>query len=208
MKQLLLVSLLLCLSFQVGACSRGPESTTQAAKEPALTDSALKDKIEANINTDADLRAANLSVSADADHNKATVSGTVESEALRSKAVQMAKDAHPGVTLEDKIDVKPREIARSDYTADLAHQEVEKAKANKETVGDSLDDAWIHSKIVAKLIADLHTPELKINVDVDKNVVTLRGAVDSLQQKQEAERISKETDGVKRVNNRLTISKG
>ena len=84
---------------------------------------------------------------------------------------------------------------------------MEKAKSSNETVGSSIDDAWIHAKIVAKLATDSKTPERKINVDVNHNVVTLRGTVDSPDQKQEAERIARETDGVKQVNNQLRVAK-
>src|SRR5207244_5612014 len=38
------------------------------------------------------------------------------------------------------------------YTEEQARAEREKAKANKETIGQSFEDAWIHAKIVAKLI--------------------------------------------------------
>ena len=206
MKQVFVLVLLLCLSFQV-ACTRGPE----AARETRLTDSELKDQIQERLNSDADLRAANLDVSADAEHNMVTLSGTVTSEALRTKAVDMAKATHPGLTVQDKIDVKPqeaaKEVSRSDYTPEYARQERERAKANNETVGDSIDDAWIHSKIVAQLIADKDTPEHKINVDVNNNVVTLRGWVSNAEQKQEAERIAAQTEGVKRVNNQLKIGR-
>jgi osmotically-inducible protein OsmY len=37
-------------------------------------------------------------------------------------------------------------------------------------------------------------------------VVTLKGAVDNAQQKQEAEQIARETEGVKRVLNQLTVT--
>ena len=75
-------------------------------------------------------------------------------------------------------------------------------------MASSIDDAWIHAKIVAKLVTDMKTPERKINVDVNNNVVTLRGTVDTAQQKQKTERIARDTDGVKQVNNQLRVSKG
>lgn len=210
MKQLFVLVLLLCVSFQV-ACTKTPDSTQAAREERTLTDSQLKDQIQERINSDAELRAADLSIKADAEHNMATLSGTVASEALRTRATDMAKAVHPGLTVEDKIDVKPqdidREVSRSEYTPEHARHEVEKARANKETVGDSIDDAWIHSKIVAKLVADKDTPEHKINVDVTNNVVTLRGWVDNAKERQEAERIATETEGVKRVNNQLKVGR-
>src|SRR5438093_11331847 len=101
MKPLLLSILLVSLSFQL-ACTRGSESTTQAAREErSLTNTDLKDQIQTRINSDAQLRDANLSVTADAERNTATLSGTVESEALKMKAVQMAKAAHPGLNVTD-----------------------------------------------------------------------------------------------------------
>ena len=60
---------------------------------------------------------------------------------------------------------------------------------------------------VSKLIADTKTPEHKINVDVNDNVVTLRGTVDTVAQQNEAERLARETDGVKRVVNQLKVAK-
>jgi hyperosmotically inducible protein len=98
-------------------------------------------------------------------------------------------------------------MTRSEYTPEMARAEVERARRHRETVGGTLDDAWIHAKIVGQLIGDSETPERKINIDVDNGVVTLRGTVDSMQQKEEAARIAKETEGVKRVNNRLSVSK-
>jgi osmotically-inducible protein OsmY len=204
-KKLFVLSLLLCLFFQV-ACTKGTESTTQAAREQQkMSDSDLKGMIEQKINSDAQLRAANLSVSADVDHNNVTLSGKVESEALRTRAVELARSAYPGLTVTDKIDVTPREVTRSEYTREQAQAEIDRARANKETVGSSVDDAWIHSKIVAKFLTDWNTPERKINVDVDNNIVTLRGTVDTMKEKQEAERVARDTDGVKRVVNQLRV---
>src|SRR6267142_4456062 len=91
------------------------------------------------------------------------------------------------------------------YTEEQAREERERAKANKETIGQSLEDAWIHTKIVAKLIGDSKTPERKINVDVVNGDVTLRGEVDSADAKAEAERVAKETEGVKKVTNQLKV---
>ncbi len=98
------------------------------------------------------------------------------------------------------------EQTRGNYSERQAQEEREKAKANQETIGDTLDDAWIHTKIVAKLITNSTTPERKINVDVVKNVVTLRGTVDTAEEKAAAEKIAKDTDGVTKVVNQLKVA--
>jgi osmotically-inducible protein OsmY len=91
------------------------------------------------------------------------------------------------------------------YTEEQGRQERERAKANKETIGQSLDDAWVHAKVVTKLIGDTKTPERNINVDVVDGTVTLRGQVETAEAKTEAERDAKDTDGVKKVVNELKV---
>lgn len=91
------------------------------------------------------------------------------------------------------------------YSEEQAREERARAKENKETVGDTLEDAWIHTKIVAQLIGDSKTPERKINVDVVNNAVTLRGTVDTAEARAEAERIAKGTEGVTKVTNQLKV---
>jgi osmotically-inducible protein OsmY len=57
---------------------------------------------------DEQVRTADLSVRADVTKNEVTLSGTVDSEAVRSRAVELAKTAHVGVVVNDKMTVKPR----------------------------------------------------------------------------------------------------
>ena len=180
-------------------------ASVETGKAAKMSDSELESRIKSRLNEDPALRAADLSVSANVDQNEVRLSGNVESEALRMKAVELARGAHPGLVVTDKIDVHPRELSRAEYTDDRAADERRKAKDVGDTIGSSADDAWIHSKIVATRSGNTTTPERKINVDVDNNVVTLRGTVDTAEQKAEAGRVAKETGGVKRVNNLLKV---
>lgn len=205
MKKFCMICLLLLVSLQFG-CTRDIDRT-EAAKETRITDNQLEEKVMARINSNPDLKADHISVDADAEHNRVTLSGTVGSEALRMQAVQIAKGSHPGLVVDDKITVKEHELLRSEYTEKHALAERERAKEHNEKIGTTLDDAWLHAKVVAKLVADTDVAERKINVDVDNGVVTLRGTVDSAAEKTEAERLAKETDGVKRVANQLKIAK-
>jgi osmotically-inducible protein OsmY len=83
--------------------SQNSPNTTSAK----MSDSELEKVIRAKLESDDALKQANLSVSAAIDDNKATISGTVVSQDLRTKAIDLAKSAQPGLTVEDKIDVKP-----------------------------------------------------------------------------------------------------
>jgi hyperosmotically inducible protein len=63
-------------------------------------------------------------------------------------------------------------------------------------------DAWVTMKIQAKYFLDADVKGHQIDVDTRNGVVTLKGTVATATQKQEAEQIAKETDGVTRVVNR------
>lgn len=206
MRKLFLTSfIILAFGLALPACVASDTSETASAPKTMMTDSEMEGKIKAKLDSDAQLKAADLSVDANAEKNEATISGTVETQALRAKAVALAKETSSGLILTDKIVVKPRELTREEYTEELAREEREKAKEAGEKIGASLDDAWIHAKIVAKLFGNSATPARMINVDVVNNVVTLRGAVDTAEQKVEAERVAKGTEGVKRVVNQLKV---
>jgi hyperosmotically inducible protein len=170
-----------------------------------MTDADLKNAVQAKLDSDSQLKAADLDVSSNADRNEVTITGTVGSQALRTRAIELAKSAQAGLIINDKIDVKPGEISRADYTEEDARNARTRAQERGETVGTSLDDAWIHTKVVTKLIGNPDTPQRKINVDVNNNVVTLRGTVDTQVEKAEAEQVAKSTEGVKRVVNQLKI---
>lgn len=197
------VGTLMCLGalLLLAGCSTGPSRA-------GTTDSDLEQSIKARLGSDPAVLAANLHVSANASNNAATLSGTVTSEDLRTRAVELAKSAQPNLTVTDKIDVKPPELSRSDYTEDTARAAREKAKAMGDKVGRSIDDAWLYSKIMAQLAADPNTSAIKVNVDVNDKTVTLRGRVDSEKEKAEAERVAKDTDGVTGVRDRLTVIGG
>lgn len=207
MSSLILATLLLTFGLMLNGCSSNDDRYGTASSSPSakMTDDKLEDAVEAKFDSDAQLKAAGVSVDADANANSVTLSGTVESEALRNKAAELAKSAHEGLTVKNDIEVKPREVTRAEWTEDHARDERAKAKDLGDTIGESLDDTWIHTKIVAKLISNMNTPERKINVDVNNNVVTLRGTVETAAEKAEAERVAKDTEGVKRVNNQLKV---
>jgi osmotically-inducible protein OsmY len=79
-----------------------------AAASPDEANAKLEKAIKTMFERDEQVRKADLSVRADVTKNEVTLSGTVESEAVRSKAVELAKTAHVGVVVNDKMTVKPR----------------------------------------------------------------------------------------------------
>jgi osmotically-inducible protein OsmY len=171
-----------------------------------MTDTELHQAVQSRLDADPEVSAAKLDVDADAKENKVTLKGTVHTESLRLRAVELAKAGRPNLEITDKIDVKPREISRSEYTEEMARDARDRAKTVGDKVGSSVTDAWIHTKITSKLIGDKETPARKINIDVVDGFVTLRGEVNSAVAKDEADRVAKDTEGVKRVRNLLKIT--
>jgi osmotically-inducible protein OsmY len=99
-----------------GSASKAPElsGTTAMARSNADIENAVKAKFKA----DEQLRSADLGVSADSPNNEITISGSVESQSLRSKAVDLVRSVDSGLTVNDQIEVKP-----TGRTADVPRSE-------------------------------------------------------------------------------------
>ena len=186
----------------LSACTREPEAP------PRMTNDDLDRSVTAKINSDATLAVYDIDVDADADKNAITLSGAVPSERLRVKAVDAAKSAAANLVITDKIDVKPEIVERKDYDEDMAREARERAAKSSETVGDSVEDAWLHTKIRSKLLGEGEFPGGSLNVDVTNAVVTLRGSVATRADRTKAEEIAKTTEGVKSVRNQLVVKPG
>lgn len=187
------------------ACTNTPP---EPEPTPRMTNDELDRLVTAKLSGDPALAVYNLDVDADADRNAVTLSGDVPTQGLRTRAVEAAKTAHAGLVITDKIDVEPGMVARADFNEDMAREARERAATATDSIGDSMDDAWIHAKIRSRLLGEGEFPGGSVNVDVQNNVVTLRGSVATRAEKAKAEEIAKTTDGVKSVRNRLVVKPG
>ncbi|MFL6664800.1 MAG: BON domain-containing protein [Rhizobacter sp.] len=71
--------------------------------------------------------------------------------------------------------------------------------------GDVAADALLTAKVKTALLADEHAKALRIDVDTRGGVVTLNGTADSAANASRAETIARGVEGVKSVENRLSI---
>jgi hyperosmotically inducible protein len=94
--------------------------------------------------------------------------------------------------------------SKEDYNKDAANYRAE-AKNKGESVGQSVEDGWIHIKVRAALASVNDLRDSTINVDVGNNVVTLRGTVPNAASKKAAEDAAKKVEGVKSVTNKLEV---
>nr|NJM03342.1 BON domain-containing protein [Desulfobacula sp.] len=82
-----------------------------------------------------------------------------------------------------------------------------KIAEDERSVGTILDDSMILTSVKSKLISDEFVKALYINVDVFNGVVFLIGTVESSSQKRMASDIARSVEGVRRVENKLIVSK-
>ena len=79
------------------------------------------------------------------------------------------------------------------------------AGAMASRAGDAVADAAVTAKVKTAFLADTDVKGLQIDVDTKDGVVTLNGAVTGATNVDKAATIAKGIDGVKSVNNRLTV---
>jgi hyperosmotically inducible periplasmic protein len=70
----------------------------------------------------------------------------------------------------------------------------------------NVDDAAITASVKSTLVADKAVNLTRIDVDTNNGVVSLNGVVDSAQQKDRAEQLTRRVDGVRGINNNLQVS--
>lgn len=95
-------------------------------------------------------------------------------------------------------------MSRDEYNKNANGYRAE-AKNKGETIGEDIEDGWIHFKVRAALAAVNDLRDSTINVDVNNKVVTLRGTVPGADQKKKAEEAAKKVEGVKSVTDKLEV---
>lgn len=180
-----------------------PQPASSPDATPAQPDAWITAKVQAKYFGDDEVKARNIDVTTQS--GVVVLRGTVASEAERRQAVALARNTDGVREVTDQL--------RVDATATTeppagAHAEQTSTPAAGAQRGDpSLDrpDAWITMKIQAKYFLDADVKGRQIDVDTVNGVVTLKGTVKDAQQKQEAEQIARETEGVKRIVNQLAV---
>lgn len=100
-----------------------------------------------------------------------------------------------------------REAGRVAWRTQDVNGVVNDLTVGERTVGNWVDDVMITSKVKAKLIANTEIRAGDIDVSSSQGVVTLIGRVGTGTIKSEAERIARDTRGVKEVHNELTVGR-
>ena len=116
------------------------------------------------------------------------------------------------VTLRGKANNEAQKDLTTEYAKDVEgvkgvnnEMTVGKIAKKKRTVGEKIDDASITAQVKMTLLYHRSTSALNTSVKTKRGVVTLSGNADSAAEKDLASKYANDVNGVKGVNNRMTI---
>jgi osmotically-inducible protein OsmY len=174
---------------------RQPEGGDEAdAGERDISDVWLTTKIQAKYFLDDDVKGRDIDVTTQ--DGLVTLSGTVDSELERRRAIAIARNTDGVRDVRDQLRMAEQASSRRQPEA--------RGTAGRDIVA-GIQDGWITTKIQSQYFLDPDVKGYRIDVDARKGVVTLSGTVASAARRELAEQIARETQGVTRVINRLTV---
>ena len=139
----------------------------------ATTDMGIARKVRAQLAADSVVKASQIEVTVD--QAIVTLTGNVDTEAAKTRALELAKNVQGVVRVVDMISAR-------------AH-----------AVGEGSDDAGITMRVKGKLLEDPEVKALQIDVDTRNGVVFLTGSVRSNEERQKAIDLAMDAEGVRAV---------
>ncbi len=163
----------------LGACSKqGEQSTTGQF----VDDAAVTAKVKADLIKDDAVKSTDIAV--ETTSGIVQLSGFVGSDAIRQRAEQLAKS------------VEGVKSVRNDLAIQTA----------PETAGQYVDDTTLTTKVKAALLADDEVKGLAIGVETSGGTVQLTGTAKSDSERQKAEQLAKNIEGVTSVQNSIAVN--
>jgi hyperosmotically inducible periplasmic protein len=214
--QLLRGAAVVALGLAAGACNR-PETKVdteqvreeaRAAAEQAgekIADGWLMTKIQAQFFADDDIRARDIAVTAR--DGVVVLNGFVPDENAHTQAVQIATNTDGVRNVVDQLRIGE---AGAGITPPAPGSPVATTGNSASDVAARaaglLEDAQITSSIQSKYFLDEVVKGRRIDVDTSSGVVTLKGEVASEVERAQALRLARETQGVQRVEDALSVN--
>jgi hyperosmotically inducible periplasmic protein len=148
------------------------------------TDAGITGLIKTKLAADDVVKASEINV--DTANGVVTLTGNVDSQDARDRAVQLARETSGVRDVKDMIAVRSGSGAAD-------------APEPNRTVGEHIDDAGISMRVKARLLDDPLVKGLKIDVDTRDGVVFLTGTVTGDAERNRAIELTRATEGVKDV---------
>ena len=109
------------------------------------------------------------------------------------------------VTLSGSVPDSDQRVLAEDTVRNLPGVVSVDNRIKVESAAPEYSDGWLATKIHTKLLVSNHVSTVNTKVDVQDGVATLTGKADSTAQKELTTAIVQDIDGVKAVNNQLTV---
>ncbi len=158
----------------------------------ALSDGWITTKIQSRFFLDPDVKGRNINI--DTKDGVVVLKGTVGSYSARRQAVGIARNSD-GV----------REV-RDELRVEAGRDDAARTSTAAATASGAIDDTWITTKIRSKYFMDGDVQASRIEVATRNGVVTLTGTVGSKAAKDAAAQLARDTEGVRRVRDQLTLN--
>jgi len=163
-----------------------------AAAQHKVTDDALRDRVEHQLQTDPSVRKYDVRVKVD--DADVTLDGTVATNEQKSDAEHAArvagvKDVHNHLNVDKDADQVLANRASKGLRRD----------------GEAVNDAWITTKVRWFFVGEPLLDGSKIDVDTKNRVVTLDGKVRSEEARARANELANYVDGVSKVVDKMKV---
>lgn len=159
----------------------------------ASSEMGITTKVKAKFAADDVVKASQIDVTTA--NGVVTLTGNVDSEAAKTRALELARDTKGVMRVVDMIAARG-----ASGNGDAPEPD--------RTVGEAFDDAGITVGVKSRLLDDPQVKGLQIDVDTRDGVVFLTGSVESDAQMQKAIELARSAKGVQDVQANLTIQKG
>lgn len=174
------VTVLVTGAFIISGCGPGDTELNRQVKQTLAADDTVK--------------AAQIDVATN--DRVVTLSGTVDTQSAKERAVTLARGTNRVTEVVDHIVVAPTTGTFPPGPA-MGHEGVER--------GMMMTDATIEAAVKERLMADSRLGRLHITVDAREGTASLSGRVANEAQRTHAIELTRQTRGVKRVEDRLEV---
>src|SRR5688572_7159252 len=151
----------------------------------AQSDAGITTAVKGKLAADNDVKAYQIDV--ETQDRVVTLTGTVENDAAKTRAVEIARGTDGVRSVTDRITVSDANLTSAPPSGSDAER----------TTGGATTDAGITAAVKSKFLGDPAVSGLKIDVDTRNGVVMLEGELRTKEEKDQALRLARETNGVR-----------
>ena len=192
--KLLVLTITLISALTISGCGKSEEKAATPPPPPAapeakttvgtdIDDGTVTTKVKSALLADADVKSFDIKV--ETRKGEVQLSGFVDNQAQVDRAIAVAKGVEGVKSIDNKMNLK----------------------ATDTTVGEKIDDGVITTKVKAALLNDSGVSSSDISVVTSDGVVQLSGFVNNQTQIDRATAVAQGVEGVKNVNNEMSIKK-